>query len=384
MVCIKYLTIILIIGILFVFLSTIPSASHERSTSVSKYRAQLRCDRQAVPNDHSKQIENEPTVSKSYEEAIDLASMCTSSNRKLIAFTSGNLAIHRFMINLQLLIQKLHNPFPLIHVPLDEKCLSTLTSLSNISLNILDIGKMKNTFPSDGAEFRQKAYNQMALVKWKLALEFLKLGVDVLVLDPDIVLLRNPIPYFDTIPPCDMSFQIDSFTNYSSNFIKAHGGYSFEDLGNYHIDNFYNTGFILHRSNLRTISHITEYLKHAESEYEHGANVDDQNIWNHWMQDNMHYANVGINSPLTERGQYAYAKIVNGECFEYVRNSNSSNIAISINALTPALFPSRPQLFEVKQLDELLMRPFMWHANWLFGLESKERLIRENNQWLVQ
>jgi hypothetical protein len=348
---------------------------------VNNYRSQAHCEKVAAVKGDSASSEIGNIISTTFEDAINRASIRASKNRKLVAFTSGNLAIHRFMINLQVLIRRLHNPFPLVHVPLDDKCLSKLSSISNSSLNILDIGNLKNMFTSDGAEFRQKAYNQMALVKWKIALEFLKLDVDVLVLDPDIVILRNPIPYFDTIPFCDMTFQIDSFANYSGNFVKAHGGFAFEDLGNYHIDNFYNTGFILHRSNQRTISHIEAYLKHAEMEYEHGATVDDQNIWNHWMQDKMHYAEVPPNAPIPDRGQYAYQKIVNGECFEYVRNDNSSYKAISINPLTPALFPSRPQLFEVRQLDDLLMRPFMWHANWLFGLESKESLIRENNQW---
>jgi Nucleotide-diphospho-sugar transferase len=322
-------------------------------------------------------------LSTSFEDAVLRSSFRSYDNRLTVAFTSGNFAIHRFMLNLEIMIKRLHHPFPLLHVPLDEKCLTFMANLPNSSLNILDIGNMKDAFSPDASEFRQKSYNQMALAKWRLALKFLELGVDVFVLDPDLVILRNPVPYFATLPPCDMTFQIDSFANYSGNFVRAHGGFAFEDLGNYHLDNFYNTGFILHRSNPRTIAQIKAYIDHATAEYEKGANADDQNLWNHWIQDFMHYAEVEANAPVLLRGEYAYEKIKNGQCFEYSFKTNSSNVAISINPLTPALFSSRPQIFEVRQLDELLMQPFMWHANWLFGLESKEKIIRENNQWYI-
>ena len=51
----------------------------------------------------------------------------------------------------------------------------------------------------------------MALVKWDISISLLELGYDVLLLDPDLVLLRNPIPYFVSAgmrEPCCWRMQV--------------------------------------------------------------------------------------------------------------------------------------------------------------------------------
>ena len=56
----------------------------------------------------------------------------------------------------------------------------------------------------------EKAYNAMALVKWDITAQLLAMGYDVLILDPDLALLRNPLPYLETLGSCDIMSQVDS------------------------------------------------------------------------------------------------------------------------------------------------------------------------------
>jgi hypothetical protein len=51
---------------------------------------------------------------------------------------------------------------------------------------------------------RTVPYNAMVMHKWYMALQVMQAGVNVLVVDSDVVMMRNPLPLFDTLPVCDM------------------------------------------------------------------------------------------------------------------------------------------------------------------------------------
>lgn len=160
----------------------------------------------------------------------------------VVSFVSGNNAMVKFMLNEMLHIAKHQVPFSILWVPLDNEALARLERQGNGT--VWDKIATEGKYGAGRSNFREKAYNEMALVKWDISIALLELGYDVLLLDPDLVLLRNPLPYFETLGRCDISIQMDSLIDPSHDIVLSQGGYSFREEG---FDNFFNTGGILMR-----------------------------------------------------------------------------------------------------------------------------------------
>jgi hypothetical protein len=89
-------------------------------------------------------------------------------------------------------------------------------------------------FDPTASSYREHGYNKMSENKWRLALDILQLGVGAMMIDPDIAMLRNPLPYLvsvrmlikmdhnnlriikivqETLPSCDFTTMMECVSN---------------------------------------------------------------------------------------------------------------------------------------------------------------------------
>lgn len=200
--------------------------------------------------------------------------------RGVVAFVSGNAAMVPFMLNEMVHIARLPVPFKVLWVPLDMEGLLRLVESGNGT--VYDGIARTGQFGAMRSDFREADYNRMAMVKWDVAIELLELGYDVLILDPDLAILRNPIPYFETLGVCDLSMQLDSLMDPTYENVLARGGFAFRREG---FDNYYNTGGVLIRAGAggasgRVLPWLRLFRSFAQAEYAHGSDLDDQALFN--------------------------------------------------------------------------------------------------------
>lgn len=212
--------------------------------------------------------------------AIDVAEPVRWGGKGVVAFVSGNHAMAPFMLNEMMHVARQAVPFRVLWVPLDMKALHELLECGNGT--IYDGIATTGEFSPDRSDFREPEYNRMAMVKWDVSIQLLGLGYDVLLLDPDLVILRNPIPYFETLGVCDLNMQLDSLIDPTADNVLANGGFSFQREG---FANYYNTGGVLMRAGAggatrRVLRWLRGFRDFAESEYAHGSQLDDQALFN--------------------------------------------------------------------------------------------------------
>jgi hypothetical protein len=305
-------------------------------------------------------------------------------------------------------------PFPLLHVPLDDELFDGFSAkaqqsereerarkgekgvyFAESSFHVLDLPKMRSRFGPAESAFRESKYNEMALAKWELAAGFQEAGYDVLVIDPDVVLLRSPIGFFETLPLCDAYFHLDTKTEFDEDAFRRAGGYAKSDEG---VTNFFNTGFMLLRGSEGGRRMVKSFVEFAKGYYGENAGeraLDDQNVFVHWVEEMYRYdAGSGVAD-----GEYAAGRLKCNECVEYMRRERAGLRAgrtregqregqiagpraeFSIYPLTPAIFPNRPIYEETEQHKKVNMLPFMVHVNWIQGLEKKKKWIQERAMW---
>ena len=226
----------------------------------------------------------------------------------LVTFVSGNNAMVKFMLNEMLHIALHPVPFNVLWVPLDPAALARLAKDGNGT--VYDAIASDGRFDGGRSNFREKDYNRMALVKWEITIQLLEMGYDVLLLDPDLALLRNPLPYFETIADCDMTLQMDSPMEPTGPNVIKDGGYAFREE---HFDNFYNTGGILLKNSPRTLPWVRLYKSWAEGEYKRGSPYDDQALFNRFIL-NAYRLQLEL-SGHTSTGQYAYDTVMGNGCY---------------------------------------------------------------------
>jgi len=62
--------------------------------------------------------------------------------------------------------------------------------------------------PSAASDFGTVGYFHKSNAKTAVVLDILKMGYSVLIIDPDVVLFKNPFAYFNC-SACDVHFQMD-------------------------------------------------------------------------------------------------------------------------------------------------------------------------------
>lgn len=208
----------------------------------------------------------------------------------------GNRAMNDMMENWVISADAVRPRLRYLLLPLDEVGYNDLRrrKLDNV---VRDTAAWAQFF-ADGSSFGGRGYRAMSMYKWRATHALLKAGVDVLMSDPDIVILRNPLPYIvsdlcmrptlymralayrcntlssqATMPRCDLYTQLDSGADMTGQWVRKNGGY-----GDGHM--YTNTGFVYFRSTPAIIRALDMFLDYVEEMSAAGRVVDDQAHWN--------------------------------------------------------------------------------------------------------
>lgn len=299
--------------------------------------------------------------------AAHMAEPMRWGGKGVVPFVSGNDAMVEFMLNEMLHVARHAVPFNILWVPLDAAALSRLEKDGHGT--VWDGIAKEGKFSGKRSDFRKGDYNKLALIKWDIAISLLDLGYDVLLLDPDLVLHRNPLPYFETLGTCDISIQLDSTMDPTRENIMRNG-----------LSNF-NTGGILMRSFPRLISWVKDFHNFAEAQYKDGAQIDDQALFNRFV--GRQHALLLDTSSHESPGNYTIKQVMQNDCLRFYKNAGNGSEAVSIYPLSPYMFLPRPGLQTLRLPQRITHRAFWWHANYAASIGGKLRAIKAEGDWLL-
>ena len=206
-----------------------------------------------------------------------------------VVLVMGNRAMNDMLENWVISATAVLPPLKFVVLPLDEEGYNDL--LRRKVPNVVRDERAWSMFSANGSSFGGAGYYAMSKYKWQATRALLHEGFDVLMSDPDIVLLRNPLPYFvrllvcafvalsqptlrlqTTMAPCDMYIQLDVGDDVTGAWARANGGF-----GSGHAM-YQNTGFVFFRSTPDTIRVLNVYSDFVD---EAGPkSPDDQTLWN--------------------------------------------------------------------------------------------------------
>jgi len=197
--------------------------------------------------------------------------------------------------------------------------------------------------------FREGGYNKIVLHKWVLASKILRMGFDCVIVDVDIVFLRNPmVYYFADAPACDALVVVES-KNWGKNNEDR-----FEGDG---IGVLINTGLVILRNTETTRTLVTIFLQ-PQHRYE---DLDDQWEFLFFMEKRDRCTPGKRNVPMTQR---------HTTCSMYG--------ATQVHILPGYLFTSQ---FYLWQSESAYLTPFTIHFNYLSGFASKKQKMAEMGLW---
>lgn len=209
----------------------------------------------------------------------------------------------------------------------------------------------------EATEFRTPKYNRIVRAKWILVHAMLELGVEPILVDADIVLVRNPWNYMQDLPRCDLTLGSDSMPPWILENSERRFSYYESTWSWKKAPLMINTGFIWFRNTLATRDLVREFLERPPQK-------DDQHSLNLLMSRREGHTRINP-SPLERRTQ----------CSHYA--------GVSLNILPHVLFGSQ-EYFTQFELDAIaFVTPYMIHANYLTGLETKVNLFKKLGLWLV-
>ena len=112
-----------------------------------------------------------------------------------VTITSGNAAMNSMIRNWAASIERASgDPLPYVAIPLDSIGFNGLEAAGGVNL-YKDV-RAHAAFSAGGSNYGDPVYGDLSAYKWRFAYELLLKGVPVLLSDPDVVFLRNPVPYF--------------------------------------------------------------------------------------------------------------------------------------------------------------------------------------------
>lgn len=339
-----------------------------------------------------------PAVFSSLEQAAAAVSFTPlHTGRPLVVFFTGNHGASRIARNMLASIRRLRRPFPVLVIPADGEALRYWQEAAEADgaggavderLNVLADGEVLGMgFESGQTSFRQDSYNRLTLLKWQTAARLLQLGYDAMVLDPDLVFLRDPFAYMEQYAPgnCSMTSASENGEPWSYRYIAERNGFHAPGKPQRtYLPICWNTGqSMFSAGNPDTLVAIDEFIRYAQA---HLAlpenNYDDQYWWNNYLYD-MYDLQPGMADALLE-----------GRCVDFVRNARVAN-----GSETPAAFP-RPRAFTtypfhnrlfVSRLDwndrthhDTMLMPISIHYNWASNILGKIELMQEAGHWFLQ
>jgi hypothetical protein len=208
------------------------------------------------------------------------------------------------------------------------------------------------TFDAVASDFRTPSYNQIVIHKFLLLQRALELGFDVLMLDVDVVLLRNPFNYFVDFAKCDVLVTVETLPpGIHENTDQRWSGDG--------VALWINTGFMFWRNSApsRTLLHAFARPENRRS------GMDDQYEFNQFLKASPH-APEALNLPWTQRLH---------QCAVYG--------GVSMHVLSPYLFGSQRHMFEFNLAGLAGTVPYMVHFNWISGFNDKRSRMIANGFW---
>jgi len=211
-------------------------------------------------------------------------------------------------------------------------------------------------------------YKQLVKFKWTLIKEILTLNYNVVQMDIDIVVLRNPFYFFAEIPTCSLSATADSIDHellYSSkgNRYNLFVPRFYQKMMNNSID--INTGFMFWRTSPRAIALIGDFLQ----PHWRDTSLGDQGEFHNFMHEK------SFSRQATSLYTLIRAQILARECLQYG--------PLDIHVLSATLFPNYPQFLHetspVVNMTQIL--PYLIHFNWLSNYTQKEDAMRKCGLW---
>jgi hypothetical protein len=286
---------------------------------------------------------------------------------KTVLVTAANFGYLSHLLNFQCFAHRLNLRF--LVISMDQHMHSHLTSLGIDSFYMHEPGG--GTVKESGAVFRDEQFNMISNLKIKAVHLILKLGYDVLFSDPDIAIVKDPIPLLFSYQPYDHVFSTQSLhpcQTPKNMTVKGAEG---------------NTGFYLMRSTNDTIDLLQTVIA-AVRRY---PKLDDQTIF--W---NIYRDELKLTQPSEYSGLCGSTSSLRSHTDSNAATSNGSDatspVRISSCHLDLCQFSAgalqRPPKYQalLSTLDQSNMSLYTVHANMIKGDKLKENMMKANGLWL--
>ena len=340
-----------------------------------------------------------------YTETHTAAAKCAftphHTQRPLVAFVIGNAAATAVASNMIASIFALRRPFCVLVVPADKVALSQWELKRYYDTNpfwalLQDDAILSHGISAQQSGFRESAYNRLTLLKWLFALRLLREGYDALILDPDLVFLRDPIAFVETWAPsnCSIISATESGQAWYYDAIVGTGQVG-EQIGFpevYHKVAVWNTGLTFLSFGKDLEDAIVEFLSFAESSMVAGNERDDQFFF-------QQYLGFFYGPPSLNVGKSVANSVISGNGVLVSRNSRrittlrSEGFDVSTatdpipRRINLTLFPLHNKFF-MSQVEWMkrthfstMLHPCSVHYNFISTLGEKEYIMRRNGHW---
>ena len=205
-----------------------------------------------------------------------------------------------------------------------------------------------NTISSQAEGFRTASYNKIVFHKWKISLDGLRTGTNVMLSDADVVWLRDPLPIIlESYSGCDFLFTTD-------------------DPMSSQKPSWHNTGFVFFSSTPSTIQVIELFQLWTSEHAEELKGYDDQHAWKEFLTKSVTSTNMTVS-----------------HCEVFVlRIDAEKNLSFSMAILPSSSFMDHKHWVE-ESTEFQRSAAITLHYNWLNGFENKKRAMNKNHHWFL-
>lgn len=188
----------------------------------------------------------------------------------------------------------------------------------------------------------------------------LEMGFNVLIMDVDFVVLRNPFVYLQTVTPfCDLAFyDNNSPVEQDGRLIAATNVNLFEA----------NTGFLLFKCSEASKSLVSDFLTYVASPAA-DSGLDDQALF--FAFNSKRTTNVSTNN--TTDGEAPAVALKATQCTQWK--------GVSVRLLSSVFFTNWSKFYQMKWADLTQETPYVIHYNYLTGAADKTSMIKKHGHW---
>jgi Nucleotide-diphospho-sugar transferase len=180
----------------------------------------------------------------------------------------------------------------------------------------------------------------------------------VLIMDVDVVVLRNPFNYFTDIPACDVAITTDTTP---PRITTDNAGRWSESTDTADTTVWINTGFMLWRPSNSTKELLEDF---ALPKYRIPG-MDDQFEFNAYLNGRLRDTPDQANLHFTQRMKIC-----------------STMGGLRMHNLSPWLFGSQRHMFEFGLPGSAALAPYVIHYNWLSGFDAKKIKMVADGMWM--